>query len=217
VWLDLDDPPELLRRKIMDSPYSRFPVGEGGLDDVIGEVRAKDLLIHVWEGRPFDLRALVQAPLYVPEIMPALKVLEEFRQSGTQLALVIDEYGSVQGVVTLTDILEAIVGDIPSGATQDEPQVVQREDGSWLVDGMLPIEDFKSAMDLDDLPGEEQGLYQTVAGFVVSQLGQMPETTDTFVWEGLRFEVMDMDGQRVDKILVAIVPPCPNGVGAEED
>ncbi len=217
VWLDLDDPPELLRRKIMDSPYSRFPVCEGSLDNVLGEVKAKDLLVRLWEGELFDLRAMAQAPLYVPEIMPALKVLEEFRQSGTQLALVIDEYGSVQGVVTLTDILEAIVGDIPSAATQDQPQVVRREDGSWLVDGMLPIEEFKSAMDLEDLPGEEQGLYQTVAGFVVSQLGQVPDATDHFVWEGLRFEVMDMDGPRVDKILVAAAPSPVEGEPAEGD
>lgn len=206
AWLDLDDPDEELRRKIVESPYSRFPVAEGDLENVQGEVRAKDLLVHVLAGKPFDLRAVLRPPLYVPEIMPALTVLEAFKQSGTPMALVIDEYGSLQGVVTLTDILEAIVGDIPSAEGQEEPMALQRPDGSWLVDGMLPVDEFKEIFGIEALPAEDQGLYQTVAGFVVMQLGQVPSATDSCQWGGLRFEVMDMDGPRVDKVLVTTIP-----------
>lgn len=207
AWLDLDDPTEELCRKIVESPYSRFPVAEGDLENVVGELRAKDLLVHMLSGKPLDLRAVLRPPLYVPEIMPALSVLEAFKQSGTQMALVIDEYGSLQGVVTLTDILEAIVGDIPSPEDQDQPMAVQRADGSWLVDGMLPVDEFKEILHIEALPSEDQGLYQTVAGFVVLQLGQVPSATDSFTWGGWRFEVMDMDGPRVDKVLVTAIPP----------
>jgi putative hemolysin len=202
AWLDIDDPPEEIRRKLIASPYSRFPVCQGSLDNVLGEIEARDLLARSLCGEPFDLRAMLRKPLYVPETMPALKVLEAFKKSGTQIALVVDEYGSIQGLVTLKDILEAIVGDIPSAEELAEPQAVQREDGSWLLDGMLPIEEFKELLGIDELPGEGQGLYQTVAGFVIAQLGRIPVAADHFEWGGLRFEVMDMDGNRVDKVLV---------------
>ena len=203
VWLDIDDPPDEIRRKMIASPYSRFPVCRGSLDDVLGEVEARDLLARNLCGESFDLKSLLQKPLYVPETMPALKVLEAFKKSGTQMALVIDEYGSIQGLVTLKDILEAIVGDIPSAEELAEPQVVQREDGSWLLDGMLPVEEFREILGIGELPGEEQGLYQTIAGFVMTQLGRIPSAAEHFEWGGLRFEVMDMDGNRVDKVLVA--------------
>lgn len=206
VWLDLEDAVEELQRKLLEAPYSRFPVAEGSLDNLVGEVHVKDLLVHLLEGKPFDLRAVLRKPLYVPEIMPALKVLEAFKQSGTQMALVIDEYGGVQGVLTLTDILEAIVGEIPTAGVEEGPQAIQREDGSWLVDGMLPIEEFKEIFEIETLPAEEQGRYQTVAGFVVMELGEVPSPADYFEWAGLRFEVMDMDGPRVDKVLVTPLP-----------
>ncbi len=150
--------------------------------------------------------ASVRPSLFVPEIMPAVSVLEALRQSGTQMAVVIDEYGSVVGVLTLTDILEEIVGDIPAPEDESEPQAVQREDGSWLIDGLLPIDDFCRALDVDVLPGQEQGVYQTIGGFVVMSLGRVPTATDSFEWLGWRFEVMDMDGPRVDKILVERIP-----------
>lgn len=217
VWLDIEDPPEELQRKILEAPYSRFPVAEGSLDNLLGEVHVKDLLVHLLEGKPFDLRAVLRKPLYVPEIMPALKVLEAFKESGTQMALVIDEYGGVQGVLTLTDLLEAIVGDIPTAGVEEEPRAIQREDGSWLVDGMLPIEEFKEIFEIEALPSEEQGLYQTVAGFVVMELGEVPSPADYFEWAGLRFEVVDMDGPRVDKVLVTPLPKVDESPeGAEE-
>lgn len=201
-WLDVESAPDELRQQIMASPYSRFPVARGSLDELIGEVSAKDLLLREWSGESFDLLASVQPSVFVPEIMPAMSVLEVLRQSGTQMAVVIDEYGSVVGVLTLTDILEEIVGDIPAPEDEGEPQAVQREDGSWLVDGLLPIDDFCRALDIAGLPGQEQGVYQTIGGFVVMSLGRVPAATDSFEWLGWRFEVMDMDGPRVDKILV---------------
>jgi putative hemolysin len=202
IWLDIEDSLDEVRRKMIASPYSRFPVCQGSLDNVLGEVEARDLLARSLCGEAFDLKSLLQKPLYVPETMPALKVLEAFKKSGTQMALVIDEYGSIQGLVTLKDILEAIVGDIPSAEELAEPQVVQREDGSWLLDGMLPVEELKELLGIGELPGEEQGLYQTTAGFVMTQLGRIPAAAEHFEWGGLRFEVMDMDGNRVDKVLV---------------
>jgi putative hemolysin len=202
AWLDVGDPPEEIRRKVIASPYSRFPVCEGSLDNVLGEVEARDLLARSLCGESWDLRALLRRPLYVPETMPALKVLEAFKQSGTQVALVVDEYGSIQGLVTLKDILEAIVGDVPSVEDLAEPQAVRREDGSWLLDGMLSVADFRELLEVGALPAEEQGLYQTVAGFVMIRIGRIPSAADHFEWGGLRFEVMDMDGIRIDKVLV---------------
>lgn len=203
TWLDLEAPLEETTRIIIESPYSRFPVARGSLDTIIGEVQAKDILSYILTGKAFEIEPNLLAPLYVPEVMPALEALEAFKQSGRPSALVVDEYGSVTGLITLTDILEAIVGDIPSVDEVEEPEVVQREDGTWLVDGMLPIGEFRELFELPELPGEEQGLYQTLAGFVTTHLGRIPLPADSFQWGDLRFEVMDMDGNRVDKVLVA--------------
>jgi putative hemolysin len=208
VWIDIHDTEEEVRRKLEETHYSRFPVAQDSLDTVIGEVRARDILTHLWAGRPFDLRAIMHQPLYVPEVMPVLRVLETFKRSGTQMAVVINEYGNAEGIVTLTDIMESIVGDIPSPDEAGEPQAVQRDDGSWLVDGMLPIDEFKEALDIEDtdLPAEQQGLYQTVAGFVILQFGRLPTATETLDWGHLRFEVLDMSGPRLNKVLVTVLP-----------
>jgi putative hemolysin len=216
-WLDVNASIEEQRESIANSPYSRFPVADASLDELLGEVNAKDLLVSAWGGQGTDLRAIARNPLYVPETMPALRVLEAFKQSGTPMALVIDEYGSLAGIVTLTDILEAIVGDIPSHDEDDEPEAVQREDGSWLVDGTLPTDDFRALLELEELPGEAQGLYQTVAGFVVAQLGRIPSETETVCWGNWCFEVVDMDGQRVDKLLLSQVPAEQDGILAADD
>jgi putative hemolysin len=202
VWLDRAASAEELRRIITESAHSRFLVAEGSLDNVLGVVHAKDLLAHILGEQVVDLSATLQQPLYVPESMRALKVLELFKQSPTHMALVIDEYGGIQGLVTPSDILEAIVGDLPEAGGQVEPLAVQREDGSWLLDGMLPVDEFKDLFDLGELPGEDQGIYQTLAGFVIMQLGRIPVVADQFEWEGLQIEVVDMDGNRVDKVLV---------------
>ncbi|NLG51100.1 MAG: HlyC/CorC family transporter [Chloroflexi bacterium] len=202
VWLDVNDPPEEIKKKIVEGNYSRFPVADGNLDDILGEVQSKNLLAQLLSGEELSLRAAIQTPLYVPEIMSILRVLDAFRQANTQLALVIDEYGSVQGLLTLNDILSAIVGELPSIIEPGEPEIVQREDGSWLVDAMVSFEEFKEYFGIEELPGEDQGLYQTLGGFVTMQIGGIPKTADYFEWGGFRFEVLDMDGPRVDKMLL---------------
>ncbi|MBA3248339.1 MAG: CBS domain-containing protein, partial [Pyrinomonadaceae bacterium] len=154
------------------------------------------------------LRACMRPPLFVPETRTALQTLELFKASQTHIAFVIDEYGALEGLVTINDVMEAIVGDIPLAGEQAGTPAVQREDGSWLLDGMLPVDEFKEIFSVGALPGEERGDYHTLAGFVMLRLGRIPAAADHFEWGGLRFEVMDMDGNRVDKILVA---PAPAG------
>lgn len=202
VWLDVNTSPEEIRRAITESGFSRFPVCDGSLDHVLGIVQAKDLLIRCLEDQPLDLRTSLQEPLFVPESMPASKLLELFKTSApTHMALVIDEYGSLAGLVTMNDILEEIVGDIEP----DEPEAVQRQDGSWLLDGMLPVDDFKELFGISKLPGE--GDYQTLGGFVMMQMGRVPAAGEWFEWDRYRIEVVDMDGNRVDKVLVRVMPP----------
>jgi putative hemolysin len=157
----------------------------------------------------------IYKPLFVPESMPALKVLEMLRKSPVHMALVIDEFGGFQGLVTLFDILESIVGEIPDSGEPSNLEVIQREDGTWLVDGMLPIDEFKEIFRLGDLPDESRGYFQTVGGFIMSYLGHIPSASDHFEWSGLRIEVVDMDGMRVDKVLVAPEADAP-GKGAKE-
>ena len=202
VWLDLEDSPEETRRKIIESDHGRYPVASGSLDNLVGIVQAKELLEHALSGQGLDLQATLLQPLIVPASMPALKVLELFRQSRVHTALVIDEFGGLQGLVTVFDILESIVGDIPSAGEVVEAEVVQREDGSWLVDGRLPVDEFKELFRLPSLPDESRGYYQTLGGFVMSYLGRIPSAADNFDWADLHFEVMDMDGFRVDKVLI---------------
>lgn len=202
VWLDLEDSAETNRQKVIASNYTRFPVCQGGLDDVLGVVQVNSLLADCFANRAFDLTASLQQPLYVPESTRGLKVLELFQQTGTHIALIVDEYGVIQGLVTINDILEAIIGDLPTVGQPEAAQIVQRDDGSWLVDGILLIEEFKDVFEIEELPGEKEGNYHTVGGFIITHLGKIPVATDNFEWSNLRFEVVDMDGNRVDKVLV---------------
>lgn len=208
VWLDVDDAAEEIRAKITATVHASFVVAQGNIDNVLGVVESKELLARCLANQPVDLKATLRQPLYVPESLRALQVLELFKQSATHSALVIDEYGGLQGLVTLHDILEAIVGEIRIAGEPAEPQVVQREDGSWLLDGMLPMDEFRELFHLRKLPGEEEGVYQTLGGFVMMQLGRIPLAADHFVWNRLRLEVVDMDGYRVDKVLVVATPPA---------
>jgi len=205
-WLNVEDPPEVIRQKLVESSYSRFPVAQGSLDQLLGEVRAKDVFLALESNAPLDLTEHLREPLYVPEIMPVLKVLETLKSAGTEMALVLDEYGNLEGLITLRDILEAIVGDIPSEDEDRDVEAVLRDDGSWLVDGLLPIDELKKIIDVVDLPGEAEGLYQTVAGFMIARLGRFPSVSEHFTCRGWRFEVVDMDGHRVDKVLVSRDP-----------
>ena len=202
VWLDVDDSAAEIQVKISSGPYSMFPVCNKKLDNVLGVVQAKDLLSCNLADHKVDLKLALLPPLFVPESMRALKVLEKFKQTGIHLAIVLDEYGSVQGIVALVDLLEGLVGDIPHIEDLAEPQILQRSDGSWLVDGTMPVDDFKESLQLESLPEEENGFYQTIGGFVMTHLEKVPSTGDHFEWGDYRFEVVDMDEHRVDKILV---------------
>jgi len=188
--------------KISSGPYSMFPVCNKKLDNVLGVVHSKDLLSCNLADHKVDLKLALLPPLFVPESMRALKVLEKFKQTGIHLAIVLDEYGSVQGIVALVDLLEGLVGDIPHIEDLGEPQILQRSDGSWLVDGTMPVDDFEETLQLESLPEEENGFYQTMGGFVMTHLEKVPATGDHFEWGGYLFEVVDMDEHRVDKILV---------------
>ena len=205
VWLDVNDSAAEIRRKVKDSPFSRFPVGDDSLDNVLGVVKAKELLLADLKNGN-DLRQIARPPLFVPETAFGSRALEMFRESKREMMLVVDEFGVVQGLLTLADILEEIVG-----AFEGEPQATQRQDGSWLLDGMLPNDEFKEIFNLRRLPDEEE--YETLGGFVMLHLGRIPQAADQFEWNGLRFEVMDMDDKRVDKVLVTTIPvrPAPSG------
>jgi putative hemolysin len=202
VWLDLDDSLEDIYRKVTESGHSRFPVGRGSLDDVQGLALAKDLLVQSLACEPLDLKAIVHPALFVPESTPVFAVLDRFKQTHSQLALVIDEYGILQGLVTVNDILEAIVGDIPDLGEIAELEIVQREDGSWLVDGMISIDEFLELFQIKTPPDRSEWYFQTLGGFVMMVLGHIPSAGDWFEWGKLRFEVVDMDGLRVDKVLI---------------
>lgn len=206
VWLDLEDSAEINQQKIVESGHSRLPVCQSGLDNVLGVVQVTDLLAQTIAGRPIDLTSSLKRPLFVPESSRGLKVLELLKQSGTHTVLVVDEYGVIQGLVTVNDILVELVGDISPGDDPDGPQAVQREDGSWLVDGMLSVEDFFDLFGLEEFSEEQKGNYHTMGGFMITHLGRIPLAADHFELSGFRFEVMDMDGNRVDKVLVMAVP-----------
>lgn len=203
AFLDMDASHEEIYLKIATYPFSRFPVCQGTTDNVVGIVRARDLLLQRVEDAQFDIRKVLQQTLFIPEPTSALKTLEQFKLTGVELAVVIDEYGGVLGLVSMNDILEAIVGDVATPQGEQEADAIQREDGSWLFDGMIQIDDLKGILDIDDLPDENDGNYETLSGFIMTHLGRVPVTGDHFEWGGFRYEVVDMDGRRVDKVLVS--------------
>jgi putative hemolysin len=202
VWLNIGDSQPRIRDKIIESGHSRFPVGDGSLDNVIGVVQAKDLLAVALAGGPIDLNGSLREPLFVPRSMSAFSVVDLFKQSGKHIALVMDEYGGIEGLLTHHDVLEAIAGEIPYSEKDTERKAVQRQDGSWLLDGMLSVDEFKEIFQQDSLPGEKRDAYQTLGGFLFTQMGRVPSTADQFEWNNLRFEIVDMDGKRIDKVLV---------------
>ena len=202
-WLDLEESLETSLQEILESTHSRFPVGRGSLDDCLGVVRVRNLLSAKITGQSINLEELLQPPLFIAESTRALSVLEHFKRSGIHIALVTDEFGGVEGLVTLNDLMEGIVGDLPSVDDEDGPLVVTREDGSLLVDGGLDLDAFAELIDQDIFGIDQEGRYHTLAGFVMHVLERIPREADHFEWQGYRFEVLDMDGKRVDKLLVA--------------
>ncbi len=214
AWLDMAAPREENVAVLRQTPYSRYPVYRGDESEVVGVVEVKRLLQAFAEGRPqlFDHLA---KPLYVPATARALDLLEEFRDAETPLALVVDEYGDIEGLVTVNDLLAAVVGasQLGHGDTDAEPPIVRRADGSWLVDGSLTTDDLRELLHVDHLPGESEHDFRTAAGMVMAALGHIPQTGEVFTWQGIRFEVLDLDGARIDKLLVSRVTQ----VDSEED
>jgi putative hemolysin len=201
--LDLDDPEEENRRKIRESAHSRFPVVQGGSQQVIGIVQARDLLAAALAGQPFDLRTATRPPLYLPNTVTVLRVLEVFKTSAEPMALVVDEYGDLEGLVTQSDILEALVGDIPGPADADQ-RVVRREDGTCLIDGMVGLDELRQILGVSHLPGEDAD-FHTLGGYLMARLNRVPMVADRITAAGYRFEVVKMDGRRVDRVLVSPV------------
>ncbi len=201
VWLDLDDPEAENRRRINDSPYSRFPVVQGGSQHVIGVVQAKDLLARCLAALPFDLRAATRPPLYLPNTVTVLRVLEVFKSAAEPMALIVDEYGDLEGLVTPSDILEALVGDIPGTGDTDQ-RVVRREDGTWLIDGLVGLDELKQLLGLTRLTGEDAD-FHTLGGYVMARLNRVPMIADRITADGWQLEVVDMDGRRVDRVLIS--------------
>lgn len=199
-WIDLDEGEEEIRQQIRQCRYWRVPVAAGDLDNLQGIVQAKDLLDELLAGSPMELKRVLRGPLYVPPQMPALHLLEQLKQSPVHLAIVIDEHGGVEGLVTLTDVLSALVGELAEPGEARQPEAVKREDGSWLIDGDLHIDVLRDLLGLRQIPGKEE--FHTTAGFMLFRMEKVPSAGEYFEWEGFRFEVVDMDGQRIDKILV---------------
>ncbi|HMU92382.1 MAG TPA: hemolysin family protein [Anaerolineales bacterium] len=200
VWLDINDSIEDIREKIAECPYSRFPVRQDSLETIVGIVKSRDLLVESLSGKAVDLKSLLKPAHFIPETMFASRALELFKEKNTELLLVVDEFGGLQGLLTINDILEEIVGAMEF----EEPQATQRQDGSWLLDGMLEVDEFKEIFDFESLPHEDE--YETLSGFVMTSLGRVPQAADHFEWNNFRFEVIDMDGRRVDKVLVTTLP-----------
>jgi putative hemolysin len=202
VALDLNAPLNESFRKMAESPHHLFPVYEGELDNLVGMVPVKKLWAASLSGEPIDLRKLVEPALVVPESMPALDVVRRFQRQRDTAAMVVDEYGGIQGLLSLHDLIEAITGDLgPTPEGSDE--AVQRPDGSWLLDGALPVHQVRDLLHIGPLPGEESGDFETLGGFVMASLGRIPEVGDVFDWDDRRFEVVDMDGRRIDRVLVS--------------
>lgn len=201
-WVDINISPKELRQRLNSSSHNRFPVCDGELDHVIGLITSKELLKQHYSNIPFNLKELAKKPLFVPENMRIVQLLELFKKTPDHIAFVTDEYGGIQGLITLHDVLESIIGDVPSTALIPDTQIVVRPDGSWLVEGMLPIDELKEHFDIDQLPDEEKHTYRTVGGFCMQQMGEIPHAGDTFSWQNFKFKIVKMDGRRVEKILI---------------
>lgn len=205
IWLDIDAPFKKIRNKIIKKQHSHFPICNGSLEKVIGTVRTETLLTYFLAEEKIDLQKMLHKPLFIPESTNGLKALELFKKSGIHMALVVDEYGNIQGLLSLTDILEAIVGDIPTINESEEKDIIQRDEKTFLVDGLVPIDEFKEYFSIKKLPREKTGNFHTIGGFITDTLGRIPMSGDTIKEGEYTFEVMDMDANRVDKVL--ITPP----------
>jgi putative hemolysin len=205
IWLDLARPVEDNLQLMAESDHSRFPVCRGGLDDILGIIGAKQVFNQTLRGGRAELTQRLQAPVYVPESLTGMELLSQFRTSGTQMVFVIDEYGEVQGMITLQDLIESVTGEfVPKN--KEDAWAVQREDGSWLLDGLIPLLELKDRLGMKSVPEEDKGRYHTLSGMVMLLLGRLPATGDAADWDGWHFEVVDLDGKRIDKVLASPLP-----------
>jgi len=204
---------DAILKTVKNSPHSFFPVGDGSIDEILGVVKSKDILHQLISSSSLDLRSILREAVLIPESASAFEAMEVLRKGKSPVALVIDEYGGLDGLVTLTDLLHAIVGGV--SAANEMPAVVYRGDGSLLVDGMLPFEDFRKLLGQNYRPAGSKENYRTVAGFILSKVGRIPRASESFEWNGYRIEVVDLDGRRIDKVL-AIPLPLPNEQGRND-
>jgi putative hemolysin len=202
AWLDLDDPPEVIRKRLQVSAFSRLPVGRGTLDNIQGYVTAKSVLRHLLKDKDFDLSGVLQKPLYVPETVDVLELLEKFRESATHLAVIVDEFGGIEGLVTAHDLLEVIIGELANSPhAPPGPLFRKLADGSIVLDGRLAVHEFVEALEINELPDDEKSAYQTVAGFVLTRLGRIPSVGDHFNWGRYHFQIAVMERNRVSKVI----------------
>lgn len=207
VIIDLDDDRAQNLETIAGQPYSRFPVCRGDRSHILGYVMARDLFaqaVRTGSLDGVDIDSAVQELLYVPETVSAMALLEMFKKNRAELALIVDEYGDIQGLVTLSDVMSALVGDVTVVGEEHDADAVQRPDGSWLLDGGVSLDRFRDLLETSQaFPGEDEGAFHTLAGFMLYQLGYIPKPAEIVDWEGFRFEIMDMDGNRIDRIMVS--------------
>lgn len=209
VFLDVEQDDEENQRRMAESPHAYYPVCAGSLDGIQGIVSVKDLWNRKMAGESDYWRDAVQPALYIPESLPVFAVIEQLKHAGSHMAIVIDEYGGAEGLLTLNDVVEDIVGDLEPVPEPGDPRAVRRSDGSWLMDGTLPVHEARELLDLDPLPGEVEGEYETIGGFMMAALQRIPETGEKVTTAGHTFEVVDMDGNRVDKVLITSTPDAP--------
>nr|WP_269140304.1 transporter associated domain-containing protein [Pectinatus sottacetonis] len=202
TWLDIEDDLNTNLHLIKNSPDDTFLIGRDNLDNLLGIIYARDILNASLDNNLCDLAKFVKKPIFVPRSMETFRVLEKFRNNNVEEAVVVDEFGGVVGLITLKDIIEEIIGDISNTEEKESVQIIQRDESSWYIDGLYPIDDFKEKFDITSLPGEERGHYKTIGGFLTSYFGYIPKTAEYKILHNLRFEVVDMDRTRIDKILV---------------
>lgn len=202
IYLDLEEPLNENLQRIQDSEHSRFPVCKAGFDEVLGIINAKVLLAQTLRGETPDFKNDLQPAVFVPESLTGMELLEHFKSSGVQMAFVIDEYGEIQGLITLQDLIEAIAGEFKPDDHEDA-WAIQRQDGSWLLDGIIPVPELKDTLGLEAVPEEDKGRYNTLSGMLMLMMGRIPTASETVNWESWRFEVVDMDGKRIDKVLAS--------------
>ncbi|WP_334187216.1 hemolysin family protein [Noviherbaspirillum sp.] len=205
VYFDVEDTLENNLRRLEQSHHSRFPVVRGGWSDVLGVATARQFLLQTLRGEKPNMAEHLQPAVFLPESLTGMELLENFKNSGVQLAFIVDEYGEVQGIVTLQDVMEAITGEFKPHRAEDA-WAVQRDDGSWLLDGLIPVPELKDRLSLKEVPEEDRGRYNTLSGMVMLLLGKIPQMTDSCEWEGWRFEIVDLDGKRIDKVLAKPLP-----------